>query len=90
MQSHRWLAVGAHLALTTLIVSALASSPDAGAAALDGKKIFTDKGCFACHGLGGPSPGPGPELTQVAYPACGSNTFVDRGSGGLRYALTKR
>src|SRR5205823_45646 len=34
---------------------------------LDGKKIFNQKACFACHSVGGPSAGPGPELTQIAY-----------------------
>jgi len=44
--------------------------PAVGAAAepgFDGKKLFVDKGCFACHSVNGPSAGPGPELTQVAY-----------------------
>ncbi len=37
------------------------------AGALDGKKLFTEKACIACHSIGGPSNGPGPELTQVTY-----------------------
>lgn len=32
----------------------------------DGRKLFTDKACVACHNIGAPSIGPGPELTQVA------------------------
>ena len=39
----------------------------AATAALDGKKLFNDKTCFACHSVGAKSLGPGPELTQVAY-----------------------
>jgi nitric oxide reductase subunit C len=35
--------------------------------AVDGKKLFTEKACIACHSVGGPSNGPGPELTQVGY-----------------------
>jgi len=49
--------------VTLLAVLLLAA--DAGA--LDGKKLFTDKGCIACHTVGAPSPGVGPELTQIAY-----------------------
>ncbi len=44
--------------------------PAVGAAAgpaPDGKKIFASMGCLACHSVNGPSAGPGPELTQVAY-----------------------
>ncbi len=62
MKIHRgngWAA----LAALAVVLIALA----AGAAALDGKKIFTQKGCPACHNVGGPSQGPGPELTQVGY-----------------------
>ena len=54
-------------ALALALALALASRSGAVNAPLDGKKLFIDKGCFSCHGLGGPSPGPGPELTQVAY-----------------------
>jgi nitric oxide reductase subunit C len=37
------------------------------AGAPDGKKIFTQKNCVVCHSVGGPSSGPGPELTQVGH-----------------------
>ncbi len=33
----------------------------------DGKTLFTEKGCIACHSIGGPSPGVGPELTQTGW-----------------------
>ena len=46
---------------------ALLLQPISGAGAPDGKKLFTEKACIACHSVGGPSNGPGPELTQVAY-----------------------
>lgn len=53
-------------ACIALLVASLA--PVLGAKPVpDGKKLFTQKGCFACHTVGKPSPGPGPELTQVAY-----------------------
>jgi nitric oxide reductase subunit C len=48
--------------MVALLAPVLAGTP-----APDGKKLFTQKGCFACHTVGKPSPGPGPELTQVAY-----------------------
>jgi len=59
----RW---GAALAVTALVWG----RPAVGAAAApppDGKKIFAAMGCLACHNVNGPSVGPGPELTQVAY-----------------------
>ena len=37
------------------------------AGALDGQKLFNERGCTVCHSVGEPSKGPGPELTQVAY-----------------------
>jgi nitric oxide reductase subunit C len=51
------------LALAVSLVFASSSQ----AAPADGKKVFATKGCIACHSVGGPSVGPGPELTQVAY-----------------------
>ena len=50
-----------------VLVPARPAFPAATGAGLDGKKLFVDKGCFACHSVNGPSAGPGPELTQVAY-----------------------
>src|SRR5207237_1191440 len=53
-------AVVALLLATVLLESATRAGPD-------GKKLFTEKGCVACHAVGGPSQGPGPELTQVTF-----------------------
>jgi nitric oxide reductase subunit C len=51
-----------------LLILALSWAPAlAGGDKPDGKKLFNDRGCVACHNIGGPSVGPGPELTQVAY-----------------------
>ena len=49
------------------LVSALALSLGATVTrgAPDGKKLFAEKACTACHNIGAPSIGPGPELTQV-------------------------
>ncbi len=57
----RWILVAA-LATPSLLLLAAASG-----AAPDGKKLFTEKGCVACHAVDAPSVGPGPELTQVGY-----------------------
>jgi nitric oxide reductase subunit C len=58
-----------HLVVIAGFVLAAAPWPRAviGASSLDGKKLFTEKACIACHSVGGPSNGPGPELTQVGY-----------------------
>jgi cytochrome c2 len=41
--------------------------PASGGARFDGKKVFQERACFACHAVGARSTGPGPELTQIAY-----------------------
>ena len=53
-------------AMAILLVSSHVAPVGAGSGP-DGKKVFTEKACIACHNVGGPSAGPGPELTQIAY-----------------------
>ena len=60
-QSYLPGAIAAILLVSTCVVPASARAP------MDGKKVFQDRACFACHAVGAPSKGPGPELTQVAY-----------------------
>ncbi len=56
------------LAAAVVIVTLSCSHvPARAGGAPDGKKLFGEKGCMACHMVGAPSQGPGPELTQVAY-----------------------
>jgi len=52
---------------TLAILLALPHVTPASAAGFDGRKVFQDKACFACHAVGAKSTGPGPELTQIAY-----------------------
>ena len=63
MKLYPWLAPAACLTLSGMLL--LHSNPSVGGP--DGKKLFAEKACIACHSVGGPSQGPGPELTQVAY-----------------------
>jgi len=63
MRSPRLIAALALVVLCAILVLRAASATGT----LDGKKLFTEKACIACHSVGGPSNGPGPELTQVAY-----------------------
>lgn len=59
---------GLRICLLVAALSLCARSAGAGAdSAPDAKKMFTEKGCIACHNIGAPSVGPGPELTQVGY-----------------------
>ena len=57
----RLIATGSLVASVVLVHAAGSAAPP------DGKKLFTTKACVACHNVGAPSLGPGPELTQVAY-----------------------
>jgi len=52
---------------TLAILLASPHMSPASAAGFDGKRVFQDKACFACHAVGAKSTGPGPELTQIAY-----------------------
>jgi len=53
--------------LTLAILLASTQVTPAFAVKFEGKKVFQDRACFACHAVGAKSTGPGPELTQVAY-----------------------
>jgi nitric oxide reductase subunit C len=65
MTFHAWMA---RAACTVLIAAPLLAVPrPARSAGADGKKLFAEKACVACHAVGAPSQGLGPELTQVSY-----------------------
>jgi cytochrome c2 len=61
--AHPRFVVAAYFTCAAVLLSAASLLADAP----EGKKLFGAKGCTACHNVGAPSNGPGPELTQIAY-----------------------